>query len=89
MTVSGQGGWHRISPDGKTLAAGGFNYRVSRENGGVWTDILNLSEANNWFGNGIAVSDDGSTLFVVSHNYVLSYLLLTYRVIDLPSELAG
>jgi|GEM_PF-1832804 len=86
FTVSGAGGFHRISRDGTVVAAGGFNYRAFREGpGGGWTQIVNSSQASNWFGGGIGLSGDGSTMFVVSGNFATGWLLLTYRVIDLTS----
>jgi hypothetical protein len=83
FAVSGAGGYHRISGDGKVAVAGGFNYVAWRESGGVWSQLFNRTQSNNWFGGGAAVSDDGNTMFVASYNYATGYLLLTYRVIDL------
>jgi hypothetical protein len=83
LTASGAGGWQRLSGDGKTVAAGGFNCLVSQETSpGVWTPLLSFTDAGNWFGNGMALSDDGSVFFVTSHNYATGYLELTYRVFD-------
>lgn len=82
FSVIGSGSFHRLSRDGRVAVAGGFNYVAWREDeGGNWQLVLNRTSVNNWFG-GMAVSGDGQTMFVVSHNY-LNYLELTYRVIDL------
>ncbi len=86
FNASGSGGYHRISRDGSTVAAGGFNLRVDREEGGVWTPALTFSQANNWFGAGLALSGNGDTLFVGTYNYATGYLHLTYRVIDLVNQ---
>jgi hypothetical protein len=83
--VSGTGGYARISRDGMTAAAGGFNYIVYKETAGVWASVLNRSEPSNWFGAGLALSANGDTLFAPSYNYATGYLTLTYRVIDLAA----
>lgn len=83
FTVSGGGGYHRISRDGTVAVAGGFNYVAWRETRSGWTQIFNRSATSNWFGNGVAVSGDNSTMFVASYNYATGYLRLNYRVIDL------
>ncbi len=83
FAVSGGGGYHRISRDGATAAAGGFNCLAYHEVGGVWSQVYSLTQATSWFGGGVALSANGDTLFVVSHNYNTGYLDLTYRVIDL------
>lgn len=91
FAVSGGGGFQRISRDGMTVAGGGFNCFVHREIDGVWTQIYSLNHASNWLGNGLALSGNGDTLFLVSHNYSTGYLTLTYRVIDIsciPVEIA-
>jgi hypothetical protein len=84
FSVSGGGGYHRISRNGKVVAAGGFDLRAYRDTGSGWVSAYSFSEASNWFGYGVAVSGDGKTLFDVAHNYN-GYLKLTYRVIDLVS----
>ena len=91
FNVSGGGGYHRLSRDGTVAAAGGFNLLAYREISGVWTQVWNQTQANNWFGYGVALSANGDTLFVVQHNYATGYLELTYRVIDLDAgvELAS
>ena len=87
FSVSGGGGFHRISRDGTTVAAGGFNLKVHRDDGGVWTQILIFSQPNNWFGAGLALSADGDTLLVVTYNYATGYVDLTYRVMDLANQM--
>ena len=83
LTASGAGGWHRISGNGNTVAAGGFNCLVARETSpGQWTTLVSFTDSGNWFGNGMALSDDGSVFFVTSHNYQTGYLELTYRLFD-------
>ncbi|MBC7771741.1 MAG: hypothetical protein H7210_04530, partial [Pyrinomonadaceae bacterium] len=84
--VGGQGGFARISRDGTTVAAGGFNYMAWREVGGAWTQILNRSDPNSWFGSALALSGNGDTLFAPSYNFATGYLELTYRVVDLVGE---
>lgn len=83
FSVSGGGGYHRLSRDGATAVAGGFNCLAYHEVGGVWSQVYSFSQANNWFGGGLALSANGDTLFMVSYNYATGYLELTYRVIDL------
>ena len=86
FAVSGTGGFHRISRDGTTVVGGGFNCFVHQEIAGVWTQIYSLTHASNWLGNGLALSENGDTLFLVSFNYATGYLTLTYRVIDLVNN---
>jgi hypothetical protein len=81
--VSGAGGTARLSRDGQVAAAGGFDYHVYRDNGGTWGQIYHGSESGEWLGNGIALSANGDTMFLVSHNYAGGYLRLTYRLVDL------
>lgn len=85
FAVSGGGGYHRLSRDGATAAAGGFNCLAYHEVGGVWSQVYSFSQASNWFGGGLALSANGDTLLIVSHNYITGYVDLTYRVIDLVS----
>lgn len=87
FAVSGAGGFQRISRDGTTVAGGGFNCFVYQEIAGVWTQIYSLTHASNWLGNGLALSANGDTLFLVSYNYATGYLTLTYRVIDLVNNI--
>jgi hypothetical protein len=90
FAVSGAGGYHRLSRDGTVAAAGGFNYAAWREENGTWSQVYNGTEAQQWFGAGIALSGDGKYMFLPSYNYATGYLDLTYRVIDLEagSEIA-
>lgn len=87
FAVSGAGGFHRISRNGRVVAAGGFNYRVFGEGDGKdgWRSIRAGTEPNHWFGNGIALSENGDTLFLASHNFATGIVDLTYRVIDLAT----
>ena len=87
FSVSGAGGFQRISRDGKVVAGGGFNYKVYKETDTGWTQILSGSQANQWFGNGIALDANGETLFLVHHNYATGYVDLTYRLFDLTTGL--
>ncbi len=86
FSVIGAGGFHRISRNGTVVAAGGFDYAVYRETPDGWTLISSGSQANVWFGNGIALSASGDTMFLVTHNYATGYLDLSYRLIDLLSD---
>jgi hypothetical protein len=63
-------------------ADGGFNYKAYRDTGGGWTLAWSGTGTQQWFGGGIALSGNGSTLFVASYRYT-NYLDLTYRIIDL------
>jgi hypothetical protein len=83
FNVSGSGGTARLSRDGTVAAAGGFDYHVYRDTGGAWSQIYHGSESGEWFGYGIALSANGDSLFLVSHNYIGGYLRLTYRLADL------
>ena len=85
FAVSGGGGYHRLSRDGATAVAGGFNCLAYHEVGGVWSQVYSFSQPSNWFGGGLALSANGDTLMMVSHNYATGYVDLTYRVIDLVS----
>ncbi len=82
FSLSATNGYHRLSRDGKVVAAGGFDFEAYRETNGVWTQVYYLSEPYQIFGAGIALSEQGDTLFLASYTYT-NYLDLTYRVIDL------
>jgi hypothetical protein len=83
LPVSGAGGYHRISADGSAIAGGGFNIRAAREIAGTWQVVYNANGSQDWFGGGVALSGDGQTLFVLSHNYGAGYLPNNHQVIDL------
>jgi len=83
LQVSGAGGYHRISADGSAIAGGGFNIRAAREIAGTWQVVYNANGSQDWFGGGVALSGDGQTLFVLSHNYGAGYLPNNQQVIDL------
>ncbi len=85
FSVSGAGGFHRLSRDGKVIAAGGFNIRIDREVGGVWSTAYNGSGSSEWFGWGMSVSGDGMFAMAASHNYAQGYLPNNYRVIDVST----
>ncbi|MCW5775413.1 MAG: hypothetical protein KIS87_03065 [Phycisphaeraceae bacterium] len=85
FSVSGAGGFHRLSRDGKVIAAGGFNIRIDREVGGVWSTAYSGTGSNQWFGWGMAVSGDGKYAIAASHDYVQNYLPNNYRVIDVTT----
>lgn len=86
LAASGAGGYHRISADGTAIAAGGFNIRASREIAGVWQDVHTGTGSQDWFGNAVALSGDGTTLFVLAHRYGDGYLTNSHRVIDLTTN---
>ena len=83
LQTSGAGGYHRISRDGTAIACGGFNIRAAREIAGVWQQVYATGGSNDWFGYGMALSGDGKTLFVVSHDYGQNYLPNDHQIIDL------
>lgn len=85
VTVSGAGGFHRLSRDGKVIAAGGFNIKIDREVGGVWSNAYTGTGSSEWFGSAMAVSADGMYAFAGSHNYAQAYLPNNYRVIDVST----
>lgn len=60
FSVVGAGGYHRISRNGRVVAAGGFDHAVYRDTSGGWTLISSGTETNLWFGNGIALSESGT-----------------------------
>lgn len=84
LATSGAGGYHRISRDGTAIAAGGFNIRAAREVGGVWQVAYAGSGSTDWFGQ-LALSGDGDTLFVLSHDYGDGYLTDEHRLVDLTT----
>ena len=85
ISVSGSGGYHRISRDGTAIAAGGFNIGAAREVGGVWQVAYSGTGSTDWFGWGVALSGDGDTLFVLSHDYGDGYLTNEHRLVDLTT----
>ena len=86
LTTSGAGGYHRISADGSTIAAGGFNIVAAHENAGVWSTVYTGTGSQDWFGNAVALSGDGTTLFVLAHRYGDGYLTNSHRVVDLTTN---
>jgi hypothetical protein len=80
--VSTPGGTARLSRDGSVAAAGAFGCIAYRDTGTGWTEVWNEGDPNQWYGSGLAVSGDGTTLFAASYEYPRS-LDLTFRIIDL------
>jgi len=83
--VSGSGGSARLSRDGLTAAAGGFNCKAYHDTGAGWVQVWSEQESQQWYGAGVAISGDGATLFSASYKYI-NYLDLTYRIIDLQTS---
>jgi hypothetical protein len=84
-SASGQGGWFVVSGNGDTLVVGGFDLRVFRRSGGTYQNVINFSAPTSWFGWGLAVSRDGNTVGVMSHDYAANYLRTSTRIFDVPS----
>ncbi len=82
---SGGGAWHRISGNGEVLALGGFSFHVYTKSGPTYTQVINFSTPTSWFGNGVGISRDGSTVAVMSHNYS-NYLQTVTRIIDVDTQ---
>ncbi len=85
FSVSGAGGFARISADGKTVADGGFDFQVYHDTGSGWTRVWSVTQSGYWFGYGIALSADGSIVFNASNTYS-NWLTTTYRVIDIANQ---
>jgi hypothetical protein len=85
LHVIGTGGYARISRDGTTIAAGGFDYAAHKEVEGVWTEVFRRSESGYWFGNAIALDEHGDTMFLCNFNYLNSYLTLSYILVDVAN----
>ncbi len=85
LQVSGAGGYHRISRDGTAIAAGGFDIKAARKTNGNWEIVYQGGGSQDWFGWGVALSGDGQTLFVLSHDYGQNYLRNDHRVVDLTT----
>ncbi|MCA9273692.1 MAG: hypothetical protein KDA31_11690 [Phycisphaerales bacterium] len=85
LSVSGAGGWARISRDGSAIADGGFNVRAAREIEGVWQVAYSGTGTTDWFG-AVSLSADGQTLFAVSHDYASGYLINDHRIVDLNTS---
>jgi hypothetical protein len=73
-SVIGSGGRFVISGNGNTIAMGGFDFKVFKFDDGAFRPAINFSIPTSWFGWGLAVSRDGSTVGVMTHNY-LGYLV--------------
>jgi hypothetical protein len=87
VTGSGVGGYYRISGNGDVLVVGGFSLAVQRKINGFYTPVISFTTPQNWFGAGLAVSRDGATVGVMSHNYATGYVERTVRMWDVPSGL--
>jgi hypothetical protein len=90
FSASGSGGGSRyqISGDGNVLVLGGFSFHVYRRtNTGtyLYPQIINFTTPTSWFGWGSAVSRDGSTVAVMSHDYGSGYLNTNTRIWDVAS----
>ncbi len=81
----GAGGRFNISGDGSILVLGGFDLRVLKRQGSVWVPVITYNAPTSWFGWGSAVSRDGSTVGVMSHDYGAAYLNTATRIFDVPS----
>lgn len=84
-SVSGAGGYNRVSGNSQTLVFGGFNMRVYVKSDSSYAFKFQVSQANTWFGWGLGVSRDGNTVAVMSHDYGAAYLKTSTRVYDVPS----
>ncbi|MDP8221711.1 MAG: hypothetical protein P9L99_00005, partial [Candidatus Lernaella stagnicola] len=84
FAVSGSGGRHGISRDGNAVTAGGFDAAAYVETAKGWELAWSEAEATQWYGNGLALSGDGETLFAVSRNYS-NDRDVTYRAVDLTN----
>jgi hypothetical protein len=82
---SGGGAYHRISGNGLVLALGGFDFQVYKWNGLTYEEIIDFTAPTSWFGNGVALSQDGSRAVVMSHNYS-GYLVTVTRLIDVDNQ---
>ncbi len=85
LSVSGSGGWARISRNGTAIADGGFNVRAAREIAGTWQTVYSGTGTTDWFG-AVSLSADGETLFAVSHDYASGYLINDHRIVDLTTS---
>ncbi|GMU81704.1 MAG: hypothetical protein AMXMBFR47_15750 [Planctomycetota bacterium] len=82
---SGAGSRHKISGNGNVLVIGGFSLHVYVHNGSTYTLQINFTAPTSWFGWGAAVSRDGSTVGVMSHDYASGYLNTATRIWDVPT----
>lgn len=82
--IGGGAVFQRISCDGKIVALGSNTCEVYRDQGKTWVKIFQLWETYQYFGEGVAVSADGKTLFAVSNDN-RNFLDHTFRTIDLET----
>ncbi len=83
-SVVGSGGRFAISGNGQTFALGGFDFKVFKKVGSSYVQAVNFNAATSWFGWGIAISRDGNTVGVISHDYN-GYLKTATRVFDVTT----
>jgi hypothetical protein len=82
---SGAGGRYNISGDGSVLVVGGFSLQVYKRVNGNYQTAINFSAPTSWFAWASAVSRDGSTVGVLSHDYASNYLNTATRIWDVNS----
>lgn len=82
---SGGGSRHKISGNGNVLVLGGFSLQVYVYDGTTYQLRINFSAPTSWFGWGAAVSRDGDTVGVMSHDYASGYLNTVTRIWDVPT----
>jgi hypothetical protein len=85
-SANGAGGRFNISANGDVLVLGSFDLRVFVRDGETWTSAFTYNAPTSWFGWGSAVSADGSTVGVISHDYGANYLKTTTRTFDVASH---
>jgi hypothetical protein len=87
--ANGAGGRFRISGNGDVILLGGFDLRVFKraQGGDTWGLQWTFKKPVSWYGWGSAVSVDGSTIGVMSHNWGGNYLDTTTYVFDIGSNI--
>ncbi len=83
-SVTGVGGYGKISGNGQVIVLGGFNLRVYAKSGLTYTQRINFSASNQFF-SAVGVSREGSTVATMSVNYT-NYLETTTRIFDVGSQ---
>jgi hypothetical protein len=84
--LNGAGGRHAISGDGSVLALGAFNLVVFTKVGSNYQQAFQYSSPNCWFGWGVAVSRDGTTVGAMNHDYAQNYCVNNTRIWDVASR---
>jgi hypothetical protein len=77
--------YFKISGDGNVIVVGGFSFHVYKKIAGTYTQVINFNAPTSWFGSAAAVSRDGSTVAVLSHNYGTNHQDTDTRVWDVNS----